>query len=164
MAMASLAVPLNATHPPSASAGLIATPAAVTLRSPRGKLYLYTSPGCIFPSRPMAWSTAFQSAAAAPAWGAGLGFCAPAGAQAMAMPRAARTAAGVGAILLVGPTMTPPLESCSYPAYRSSTVAAKSVVPTKPTAPATTKGSDGATDQNAPPNVAAGVMARLRTR
>src|SRR5581483_2843879 len=61
--IASLPIFLNATHPPSASAGFSSTPFTVTCMSPRGRLNLYTSPGCKAPLRPIASSTAFQSAA-----------------------------------------------------------------------------------------------------
>src|SRR5205085_8480387 len=59
----SLPIFLKATHEPSASAGLTATPPTVTCKSLRGRLTLYTSPGCIEPSLPNACPTAFQSVA-----------------------------------------------------------------------------------------------------
>ena len=49
-------------------------------------------------------------------------------------------------------------------AYFSSTVNAKTAVPTKPIIPATTNGTSGATFQSKPPTAAAGVIERLRTR
>src|SRR5688572_24248962 len=54
-----------AVHEPSANAGLIDTPAAVTRRSPRGIPYRRTSPGCMVPVRPKAESTRAQSIAGA---------------------------------------------------------------------------------------------------
>src|SRR5262245_503539 len=54
---------LKASQEPSASAGFSSTPATVTFRSPRGRLTLYTSPGCSAPALPNACSTGFQSAA-----------------------------------------------------------------------------------------------------
>src|ERR1035437_3505089 len=56
------AVSLNASHPPSASAGFKVTPPTVTARSLRGKLNLMTSPGCMAPFRPSACSTGAQFA------------------------------------------------------------------------------------------------------
>src|SRR5204862_4591333 len=52
---------LNATQEPRASAGLTATPAAVTCRSPRGNPALYAPSGCSDPALPSAASTCFQS-------------------------------------------------------------------------------------------------------
>src|SRR5678816_3819224 len=49
-----------ATHPPSANAGLIDTPATVTCRSLRGKLNRCTSPGWTTDGLPTNESTAFQ--------------------------------------------------------------------------------------------------------
>src|SRR5579859_7885449 len=61
IAIALLLVPLNATQPPSASAGLIPTLPTRTWRSRRGKAYLWTSPGSSVPDRPIARSTALHS-------------------------------------------------------------------------------------------------------
>src|SRR5205814_9529753 len=52
---------LTATQEPRASAGLTATPAAVTCRSPRGNPALYAPSGCSDPALPSAASTCFQS-------------------------------------------------------------------------------------------------------
>ena len=49
-------------------------------------------------------------------------------------------------------------------ACRSSTVTAKTNVPTKPMIPATMNGTSGAMLHNKPPMAAAGVIERLRTR
>ena len=57
---------LNAAQEPSASAGLIATPLAVTERSLRGKLNFSTSPGWAAPFRPSASSTPGNAGAAWP--------------------------------------------------------------------------------------------------
>src|SRR6266542_4018612 len=59
---------LNATHEPRARACLSSIPETTTFRSLRGKLTLYTSPGCIEPALTSACSTGFQSAAAACCW------------------------------------------------------------------------------------------------
>src|SRR6266481_3494881 len=66
--MASPCIGANATHPPSASAGLIATPSSVTCKSERGSPYRWTSPetAAVLPS---AASTFFQSMSAALASG-----------------------------------------------------------------------------------------------
>lgn len=55
---------------------------------------------------------------------------------------------------------------CGSPqaACSSSTVAAKTATPMRPTSPAAMKGARGATAQSNPPSAAAGVMARLRAR
>ena len=65
-------VPCIAIQPPSANAGRRVTSPrgswTTTVRSPRGKLYRWTAPGCTTPGRPIAASTALQStAASAPA-------------------------------------------------------------------------------------------------
>src|ERR1043166_1961032 len=54
---------LKATHEPRASAGLSSIPPTVTFKSLRGRLTLYTSPGCIEPALPKACSIGFQSMA-----------------------------------------------------------------------------------------------------
>ena len=51
-----------------------------------------------------------------------------------------------------------------HPAYRSSTVAVKTMTPTRPIAPATQNGNAGVTHHSSPPMKAAGAIARLRTR
>src|SRR6266511_3582432 len=56
---------LKATHEPSASGALTCTPPTVTCKSLRGKLTLYTSPGCTEPLLPKACSTGVQSVAVA---------------------------------------------------------------------------------------------------
>ena len=56
------------------------------------------------------------------------------------------------------------LKIAAQPAYRSSTVAAKTIVPMRPTTPAVIKGVCGACCQSRPPMNAAGVMDKLRTR
>src|SRR6266542_2945982 len=56
---------LKATHEPSASGALTCTPPTVTCKSLRGKLTLYTSPGCTAPLLPKACSTGVQSIAVA---------------------------------------------------------------------------------------------------
>src|SRR6266705_1968172 len=60
MTMAPELVAWNATHEPSARAGLRGTRSTATVRSLRGKPNLYTSPGCSAPVRPNACSTAVQ--------------------------------------------------------------------------------------------------------
>src|ERR1035437_671299 len=52
---------LNAAHEPNARLGLISTPSSMTWRSFRGIPNLITSPGSIWPGRPIAASTCFQS-------------------------------------------------------------------------------------------------------
>src|SRR5450756_586394 len=64
-----VAVRLNATHAPSANAGLILTPLTVTLRSLRGKLYFIAPSDWSVPDRPMALVTADQSSARGLFWG-----------------------------------------------------------------------------------------------
>src|SRR5882724_2904678 len=54
--------------------------------------------------------------------------------------------------------------SLTYPAYFSSTVAAKTIVPTIPIIPAIINGACGVIFQSNPPIAAAGVIDRLRTR
>ena len=61
MAIAWPPLRLNAIHDPSASAGLMDTPSAVTIRSLRGKLTLYAPSGCKVPARPRASATLVQS-------------------------------------------------------------------------------------------------------